>query len=143
MVIFAFPCRRGVRYVSGGIFNISMNQSNDNMTSDFAEKPPRKGGARIVVTYKEKRIAKYRLAKRRIMIGRRHDCDIRINSRSASRHHAQIFTVLDQDFILDLDSKNGTFVNSRRIKKHTLEDGDVISIGGFELAFSRSTEDNT
>ncbi len=117
-----------------------MVQTTDSLSSDAPEKPSRNGGARIVVTYKGKRIAKYRLAKRRIMIGRRHDCDIRINSRSASRHHAQIFTVLDQDFILDLDSKNGTFVNSRRIKKHTLEDGDVVSIGGFDLAFSRTME---
>ena len=119
-----------------------MVQTNDNLSSDFDEKPQRNGGARVVVTYKGKRIAKYRLAKRRIMIGRRHDCDIRINSRSASRHHAQIFTVLDQDFILDLDSKNGTFVNSRRIKKHTLEDGDVVSIGGFDLAFTRTAEES-
>ena len=118
-----------------------MDQTLDTLPAETPEKPQPDNGSRIIVTYKGKRIAKYRLAKRRIMIGRRHDCDIRINSRSASRHHAQIFTVLDQDFVLDLDSKNGTFVNSRRIKKHTLEDGDVISIGGFDLAFSRSTPD--
>ena len=118
-----------------------MVQTTDKVSPDIPEKPQRNGGARIVVTYKGKRIAKYRLAKRRIMIGRRHDCDIRINSRSASRHHAQIFSVLDQDFVLDLDSKNGTFVNARRIKKHTLENGDTISIGGFDLAFSRTPQD--
>ncbi|MBT8137445.1 MAG: FHA domain-containing protein [Gammaproteobacteria bacterium] len=116
-----------------------MVQPTDTVTSDIPERPQRTGGARIVVTYKGKRIAKYRLAKRKIMIGRRHDCDIRINSRSASRHHAQIFSVLDEDYVLDLDSKNGTFVNARRVKKHTLEDGDVVSIGGFDLAYSRAT----
>jgi len=123
---------------TGGEFNINMVQST--VSPDIPERPQRSGGARIVVTYKGKRIAKYRLAKRKIMIGRRHDCDIRINSRSASRHHAQIFSVLDQDYVLDLDSKNGTFVNSRRIKKHTLEDGDVVSIGGFDLAYTRNSD---
>lgn len=129
-------CRR--RPAAWREFNINMVQPTDTVTPDIPERPERTGGARIVVTYKGKRIAKYRLAKRKIMIGRRHDCDIRINSRSASRHHAQIFSVLDEDYVLDLDSKNGTFVNARRIKKHTLEDGDVVSIGGFDLAYTRA-----
>lgn len=115
-----------------------MVQTSDNDTATAsADHPQRSGRSRIVVTYKGKRVAKYRLAKRKVMIGRRHDCDIRINSRSASRHHAQLFTVLDDDYVLDLDSKNGTFVNARRIKKHALSDGDVISIGGFDLAYTR------
>lgn len=114
-----------------------MQTSDTDTTAAKADIPHRSGRSRIVVTYKGKRIAKYRLAKRKVMIGRRHDCDIRINSRSASRHHAQIFTVLDDDYVLDLDSKNGTFVNSRRIKKHALTDGDVISIGGFDLTYTR------
>lgn len=115
-----------------------MEQSPDtDATPTSPDVPQRSGRSRIVVTYKGKRVAKYRLAKRKVMIGRRHDCDIRINSRSASRHHAQIFTVLDDDYVLDLDSKNGTFVNSRRVKKHALADGDVISIGGFDLTYTR------
>ncbi|MBT8143185.1 MAG: FHA domain-containing protein [Gammaproteobacteria bacterium] len=116
-----------------------MQPTDTDATPNSVDTPRREGRSRIVVSYKGKRIAKYRLAKRKVMIGRRHDCDIRVNSRSASRHHAQIFTVLDDDYVLDLDSKNGTFVNSRRIKKHALKDGDVISIGGFDLAYTRET----
>ena len=118
-----------------------MQGTDTEVTQDNTDTPRRGSRSRIVVSYKGKRIAKYRLAKRKVMIGRRHDCDIRVNSRSASRHHAQIFSVLDDDYILDLDSKNGTFVNARRIKKHTLQDGDVISIGGFDLAYSREPTD--
>lgn len=116
-----------------------MQPTDSDVTSNNVDTPRREGRSRIVVSYKGKQIAKYRLAKRKVMIGRRHDCDIRVNSRSASRHHAQIFSVLDDDYVLDLDSKNGTFVNSRRIKKHALKDGDIISIGGFDLAYSRES----
>ena len=118
----------------------SLQGTDTQLKQESDESPRRVNRSRIVVSYKGKRIAKYRLAKRKVMIGRRHDCDIRVNSRSASRHHAQIFTVLDDDYVLDLDSKNGTFVNARRIKKHALKDGDVISIGGFDLAYSREPE---
>ena len=116
-------------------------QGTDSQATQSGDDAPRRDSrSRIVVSYKGKRIAKYRLAKRKVMIGRRHDCDIRINSRAASRHHAQIFSVLDDDYVLDLDSKNGTFVNARRIKKHALKDGDIISIGGFDLTYTRDTE---
>ena len=106
-----------------------MSESNDNIPSSDPV-------ARIVVTSDDGRSdGEYPLSKRQMMIGRRMDCDIRINSKNASRHHAQIFKVLSDDYILDLDSKNGTFVNSKRIKKHSLEHGDVITIGGVRMEY--------
>ncbi len=91
--------------------------------------------ARLVVSHGDKEVGSHAISQRQILIGRRMDCDIRIDCKNASRHHAQIFKVLHDAYVLDLDSKNGTFVNGRRIAKHALRDGDIISIGNFRLRF--------
>ncbi|MEM9056503.1 MAG: FHA domain-containing protein [Pseudomonadota bacterium] len=91
--------------------------------------------ARLIVSHGEKEIATHPISQRQILIGRRMDCDIRIDCKNASRHHAQIFKVLHDAYVLDLDSKNGTFVNGRRVAKHALRNGDVISIGNFRLRY--------
>ncbi len=108
-----------------------MSEPDDNIASQ-------EDVATIVVTGTDGVVTgEYPLAKRQMMIGRRMDCDIRVNSKNASRHHAQIFKVLSEDYILDLDSKNGTFVNAKRVKKHSLDHGDVITIGGIRLEYRR------
>jgi pSer/pThr/pTyr-binding forkhead associated (FHA) protein len=62
-------------------------------------------------------------------IGRKDDCDIRIPLVEVSRHHAQL-TIEDSALVLkDLDSANGTFVNNRRVKEHTLAPGDHLIVG--------------
>ncbi|NND64627.1 MAG: FHA domain-containing protein [Gammaproteobacteria bacterium] len=91
--------------------------------------------AKVILSRDGQVLGDFDLNKRNLMIGRREDCDIRIDSKNVSRLHAQIFTVLDQAYVLDLDSKNGTFVNSRRVKKHLLSDGDVVTLGGHELRY--------
>ena len=42
---------------------------------------------------------------------------------------------LDDSFLEDLDSTNGTFVNGKLVKKHALKPGDVITIGKHELKY--------
>lgn len=88
-----------------------------------------------------KDVDEYSLNKRRVTIGRKHDCDIRLNCKNASRHHAQIFTVLKDDYVLDLDSMNGTFVNRKRVKKYSLENGDIITIGSYQLQYVKDPGD--
>ena len=91
--------------------------------------------ARLIVSHGDKEVGRHAIKQRQILIGRRMDCDIRIDCKNASRHHAQIFKVLHDAYVLDLDSKNGTFVNGRRIAKHALKHGDVISIGNYRLRY--------
>ena len=66
--------------------------------------------------------------KNRMTIGRSLDNTITLNYASASRLHAEISLINDAYHIKDLKSRNGTFVNSRKISSQKLFDGDVIAI---------------
>ena len=64
------------------------------------------------------------------IIGRRGDCDIVIADPTVSSQHAGIYLDGRHYYLVDLGSKNGTYVNNRRIKKdYKLKDGDIINIG--------------
>jgi pSer/pThr/pTyr-binding forkhead associated (FHA) protein len=64
------------------------------------------------------------------VIGRRHDCDLRVPVPTVSRKHCQLSQNGDSLEIRDLDSKAGTFVNNRRVDgKTSLKAGDYIRIG--------------
>lgn len=68
-----------------------------------------------------------------LTIGRAQDNTLVINEPTISAHHARIYTYLTVSYIEDLDSTNGTFVDGKRITKHLLKPGSVISLGGHEL----------
>lgn len=68
-----------------------------------------------------------------ISIGRAGDNDLHIPDITVSSYHARIFTYLEASYIEDLGSTNGTYLNGRRITKHTLHPGDVIRMGKQEL----------
>src|SRR4030066_802889 len=68
-------------------------------------------------------------------IGRRTGSEILLDNMSVSGNHASIFTIGEDSFCQDLHSTNGTFVNNKRIAKHHLEDGDVITIGNHSLTY--------
>lgn len=64
----------------------------------------------------------------KILIGRSEDSDMTIPSRYVSRHHILLVRHAGATILVDLESANGTFVNSRRVYNHVLADGDVITI---------------
>ena len=70
-----------------------------------------------------------------INIGRKSDNHIVINNEYVSRHHAQVRMIEDRYVIQDLNSTVGTSVNGERIDQHTLNPGDVISLGGVPIIF--------
>ncbi len=76
-----------------------------------------------------------------VILGRALEADVRINDTQVSRQHARITAVRNEvsqtvDYILhDLDSRNGTFLNGRRMRRETLENGDKITIGETILRF--------
>jgi len=70
-----------------------------------------------------------------LTIGRKSDNDIHIDSLAVSGYHAKILTVMNDSFIEDLGSTNGTFLNGEQIEKNALSDGDIIKIGKHELKY--------
>ncbi len=71
------------------------------------------------------------------LIGRGEDCQIVVDDRQASRHHARILRTEQGYMVEDLDSKNGTFLNGQPVTSPTaLTDGDEIGIAlAARLAF--------
>lgn len=63
------------------------------------------------------------------LIGRRHDCDLCIPLMPVSRKHCQLNQNKESLKIRDLDSRNGTFLNGKRIDEEKLKAGDYIKIG--------------
>ena len=74
------------------------------------------------------------LNRRKFLIGREQDCQLRPNSEMVSRHHC-VFSVDDYSVRLrDLGSTNGTLVNGERIRRDVvLVAGDIIVIGNLEF----------
>ena len=68
-------------------------------------------------------------------IGRRQNNDLVIDNLAVSGHHAKIDSVGDGFVLIDLQSKNGSFVNEQLITSHWLKSGDVINIGKHSLIF--------
>ena len=70
-----------------------------------------------------------RLDRERLTIGRRPDNDVFLPQAAVSGEHAAVVTILDDSFLEDLGSTNGTLVNGKPITKHFLRDRDEIDIG--------------
>jgi pSer/pThr/pTyr-binding forkhead associated (FHA) protein len=75
------------------------------------------------------------LAKERTTIGRKPHNDIQIDNLAVSGEHAVIVTILNDSFLEDLGSTNGTVVNGNPIKKHFLQNNDIIELGKYKLKF--------
>jgi pSer/pThr/pTyr-binding forkhead associated (FHA) protein len=75
------------------------------------------------------------LSKERTTIGRKAHNDIQIDNLAVSGEHAVIVTILNDSFMEDLGSTNGTLVNGNPVKKHFLQNNDVIELGKYRLKF--------
>jgi type II secretory pathway predicted ATPase ExeA len=71
----------------------------------------------------------------RLIVGRTPDNDVHIDSRFVSRHHCQIITTEHSCVVEDLNSTNGIYVKSARVRRHYLNDGDVVLVGKHELMY--------
>lgn len=70
-----------------------------------------------------------------ITIGRDSSCDITIPADSVSRRHAVVFREGNQTIIEDRSSTNGIFVNTVRVKRKALTDGDEVAVGDSRFRF--------
>jgi general secretion pathway protein A len=90
---------------------------------------------RILVASDGTTLVERELKPGRVVIGRTADNDLQIDSKFISRHHCQIVTQADACVIEDLNSTNGIYVQSKRVRRHNLNDGDVVQVGQHEIMY--------
>lgn len=90
---------------------------------------------KLILKFGDSAIGEYQLDKEILTIGRKANNDIAVENLAVSGHHSRITTILQDSFLEDLNSTNGTYVNGKLIKKHALQHGDVIKIGKHELQY--------
>ena len=95
--------------------------------------------AKLILSLEGSMIREVPLDKERIMIGRKPSNEIQIENLAVSGEHACIVTILNDSFLEDMGSTNGTLVNGNPIKKHILQNNDVIEIGKYKLKYVAET----
>ena len=91
--------------------------------------------AKLIISRNGQVEQQIQLSKERMTLGRHPRNDIVLTHPAVSAEHAAIVTILDDSFLEDLHSTNGTFVNGHRIGKHFLQHQDVIKMAKFQLEF--------
>ena len=89
----------------------------------------------LIVTRNGETLEILRFDRPRVLIGRSEHNDIALDNRFVSRHHLLLTRSGTVTFLMDLNSTNGTFVNSKRVSNHVLADNDVISLGEHRIKF--------
>jgi len=106
---------------------------DESSTINITEAPPRPG--RLIVQLSGDDVREIALRRGTLLIGRSKLCDIRINSKNVSRHHALISYRPEGAMIVDLGSTNGTSVDGYRIKEHQLVAGETITVGDCRIEY--------
>ncbi len=95
----------------------------------------------LMLLLKNKCLGEYRLQKGvSLTIGRRKSNDVVIEDPAVSGYHAKIDSLGDRFVLVDLQSRNGLFVNEQLVTSHWLKHGDVINIGDHSLCFEINDE---
>ncbi len=89
----------------------------------------------LIITERGNVVSEINMTRPRLLIGRSDHNDIAIGSRFISRHHALLVRHGQSTFLMDLNSTNGTFVNSRRVSNHVMVHDDVITVGHHKIKF--------
>jgi hypothetical protein len=104
----------------------------------FPDDDPRVPAARLVALDGPLRGRAFELNGRVNTVGRAGENSLVFRDPHLSRRHARIELAEHGFLLIDLESKNGTFVGGRRVMRHPLEPGDRIQIGSSLLEFQQS-----
>jgi general secretion pathway protein A len=91
--------------------------------------------ARLLVMSQGKTVSERSLPFGRVIVGRASDADLHIDSPVISRHHCQIVSSERLCVLEDLNSSNGVYVENKRVRRHNLNDGDVITLGAHQILY--------
>lgn len=98
--------------------------------------------AKLIMKSETGETIEFELTKETVTIGRKPNNDIHVDNLSVSGNHAQIITILDDSFLEDLGSTNGTYINGKLVKKHALEHGDKIALGKYLIEYNSDSAEN-
>ncbi len=93
---------------------------------------------KLILKFGSSTLGEYPLDKESITIGRKPNNDIAVENLAVSGQHARVITILQDSFLEDLNSTNGTYVNGKLIQKHALQHGDSIKVGKHELLYQNA-----
>jgi general secretion pathway protein A len=111
-------------------------------TAMAGDRPPR-ALAKLVLSTDGKTVAELHLVPGRKVVGRTPDNDLQIDSKFISRHHCQIVTGSDGITVIeDLNSTNGIVIAEKRVRRHTLRDGDIVTMGQHEILYQDGQADH-
>ena len=112
-------------------------QLDDRVADRVEERPAieRDRLSRVLIGTVDNQKLRFPLFKNRLTIGRAAQNDIQLQAAYVSRRHAVVVTEGDTTRVVDWGSKNGVYVNSRRITEHFLASGDVLSVGDAEFRY--------
>jgi len=92
----------------------------------------------IILSFNGEIEKEFSLDKEVVTIGRKSDNDIILDNLAISTRHAKIITLMNDSFIEDLNSTNGTLLNGNPVSKNILSHGDVIKFGKHEIKYINS-----
>jgi chromosome segregation ATPase len=114
-----------------------IHEIDDRMSERIDERP--RGGrervTRLLIGRVDDQELRFPLFKERLTIGRTQQNDIQLKAHYISRRHAVITTEGDAARVIDWGSKNGVYVNSKRVTEHFLKNGDLVTIGIAEFRY--------
>jgi chromosome segregation ATPase len=118
-----------------GVDDQTLLETQAGAASDLVRQSAGDRVTRLLIGHFGKQELRFPLFKNRLTIGRTRENDIYLKAEFISRHHAVIVTDSQATRIIDWGSKNGVYVNSKRVTEHFLKSGDRIRIGSVEFRY--------
>jgi len=88
---------------------------------------------RLIISNNGEVVRELELSGPRTLIGRSDMSDVVIDHEYISKHHALLVWADNEVMLLDLKSRNGTYVNSKRVGRQILRDNDVLTLGDYRI----------
>ena len=114
-----------------------IQEIDNRMSERIDDRPPpdKDRITRLLIGRIDDQELRFPLFKDRLTIGRTQQNDIQLKAQYISRRHAVITTEGDAARVIDWGSKNGVYVNSKRVTEHFLKNGDIVTIGIAEFRY--------